>query len=326
MSRINYKTVALVAVAGAAAAAFAAAPVLASAATTSSGNLYAKVNQSGALVAGNGVTSSTFLGPGRYEVTFSQNVSGCAYVATPENAFSQAVQAFTAGGHLSTSGVYVETKNQGGGLTSAPFDLVVDCGSSATPYAVVGYTANLVRSSAGVTLTHPGVGRYDLTFPRNVNTCAALATVADPGNGLVFNPSGVYTGEGPNNQTIYIETKNPGGGLQDGVPFQLAVMCSGAPNVSGAQIAANGITARTFNSVLSYQSSTGQYLLVTRKNITNCATIATRGSTTRAVPFNPSTTESVPGPAANTVGIQVRTLLFFGGNLDSQSFHTAIVC
>lgn len=325
MSTIKYKAITAVAVAGAAAAALAG-PALASANTTTSSNLYAKVDASGALVAGNGVTSSTLLGPGRYEVTFGQDVSGCAYVATPENAFSQAVQSFTAGGHASASGVYVETKNQGGGLTSAPFDLVVDCGSSNTPYAVVGYTANLVRSSGGVTMSHPGVGRYDLTFPRNVNTCAALATVADPGNGLVFNPSGVYTGEGPNNQTIYIETKNPGGGLQDGVPFHLALECPGAPQVSGAQIAANGITARSFNSMLSYQSTTGQYLLVTRSNITNCATIATRGSTNRAVPFSPSTTESVAGPASNTVGVQVRNLLFFGGGFDSQSFHTAVVC
>ncbi|MBO0881526.1 MAG: hypothetical protein J2P17_14540 [Mycobacterium sp.] len=325
MSRFNYKAVAAVAVAGAAAAALAA-PTLASATNATSSNLYAKINASGALVAGNGVTSSTALGPGQYEVTFNRNVSSCAYVATPENAFSQAVQVFTASGHLSTSGVYVETKNQGGGLTSAPFDLVVDCGSTNTPYAVVGYNANLVRSSGGVTLSHPGPGRYNITFPRTVNTCAALATVADPGNGLVFNPFGVYTGEGPNTNTIYIETKNGGGGLQDGAPFHLVLMCSGAPNVSGAKIGANGITGTSFNSMLSYQGSTGQYLLVTRNDITNCATIATRGSINRAVPFSPSTTESVAGPAANTVGVQVRNLLFFGGGFDSQSFHTAVVC
>ncbi len=325
MFKVNSKVVAAVAVGLAVAAGFAA-PSLASVSSTASSNLYAKINASGALVAGNGVRASTALGSGTYEVTFSQDVSGCAYVATPENAYSQAVQVFTASGHASATGVYVETKNQGGGLTPAPFDLAVDCGASNTPYAVVGYTANLVRSSTGVTLTHLGVGRYDLTFSRTVNTCAALATVADPGNGLVYNPSGVYTGEGPTNSTIYIETKNPGGGLQDGIPFHLALMCPGAPRVSGAEIAANGITARSFNSILSYQSTTGQYLLVTRSNVTSCATIATRGSTTAAVPFTPATTESVAGPATNTVGVQVRDLLYFGGGFDAQSFHTAVVC
>jgi hypothetical protein len=326
MSSIKHKAIAVAAVAGALAAGLTGTALAAAHTSTASSNLFAKVDAAGSLVAGNGVTSSTALGSGRYEVTFSQDVSACAYVATPENAYSQAVQAYTASGHASADGVYVETKNQGGGLTPAPFDLVVDCGPSATPYAVVGYSANLVRSSGGVTLTSLGAGRYEVSFPSTVSHCAAIATVADPGNGLVYNPSGVYTGEGPNGQTIYIETKNPGGGLQSGVPFHLALMCPGAADVHGAVVAADGITARSFNSVLSYRTDTGQYDLVTRAPIGDCATVATRGSTNRAVPYTPSTMESVPGPAANTIGIQVRTLLQFGGTLDDQSFHAAVVC
>lgn len=325
MLSITRKTIVAV-VAGAAAAALAV-PALASAGTTTpSSNLFARIDASGGLVAGNGVSSSTALGSGRYEVTFGQDVSGCAYVATTENAYSQAVQVYTASGHASVDGVYVETKNQGGGLTPAPFDLVVDCGAATTPYAVVGYSANLVRSSSNVSLTSLGAGRYDVTFPSTVTHCAALATVADPGNGLVYSPAGAYTGEGPNARTIYVETKNPGGGLQSGVPFHLALMCPGTANVAGAVVGANGMTSRSFGSVLSYEASTGQYVLVARDSLAGCATVATRGSTTRAVPYAPSTMESVAGPAANTVGIQVRTLLQFGGNLDEQSFHAAVVC
>lgn len=44
------------------------------------------------------------------------------------------------------------------------------------------------------------------------------------------------------------------------------------------------------------------------------------------MPYTPSTVESAAGPAGNTVGLQVRTLLQFGGDLDSQSFHAAVVC
>ncbi len=44
------------------------------------------------------------------------------------------------------------------------------------------------------------------------------------------------------------------------------------------------------------------------------------------MPSTPATVEIVPGPASNTIGIQVRDLLFFGGNLDNQSFHAAAVC
>src|SRR5215469_18821043 len=172
-------------------------------AQAASSNLYANVSLSGTLVAGNGVSSVTHIGTGQYEVTFSTNVSNCAYVATTHNAYSQALQIFTAGGHLGADGVYVETKNQGGGLTDGPFNLVVDCGQPGWFYAVVGYTANLVRATPGTTLTSLGAGRYDVTFPTSINNCAYEATVGDPGHNLVFNPNGVYTGSGPNAHTVY---------------------------------------------------------------------------------------------------------------------------
>lgn len=294
-------------------------------ALAASTNLYANIGATGALVAGNGVASTAQVGSGQYEVTFNRDVSGCAYVATPQNAHSQAVQVFTAGGHASANGVYVETKNQGGGLTSSPFDLVVDCGSSSSPYAVVGYSANLVRSSAGVSLTSLGSGRYDVTFPIKVAGCAAIATVGDPGNALVFSPAGVYTGEG-NANTIYIETKNPGGGLQTGVPFHLAVMCPQTPNVLAALVGKGGVMGRGSSGIATFEGATGQYTLVGRSGLNTCATVVTRGSLNTSVPFTPSTVEWVPGPATNTVGIQVRQLLFFGGAFDAESFHAAVVC
>src|SRR5579862_6118128 len=127
---------------------------------TTSSNLFASVNLNGTLAYGNGVTGVTHLGTGQYEVTFSADVEQCAYVATTINAYSQALQVFTAGGHLGADGVYVQTKNQGGGLTDGPFNLVVDCGLPGWDYAVVGYTANLVRATAGTTLTALSPGRY----------------------------------------------------------------------------------------------------------------------------------------------------------------------
>ena len=205
---MNRKLTRLLLVAAAAIAATAglsAAPALASTerpALPAVSNLFASVSMSGKLGAGNDVTGVTHIGTGRYEVTFGRNVSGCAYVATTVNAYSQALQAFTAGGHLSADGVYVETKNQGGGLTDGPFNLAVDCGAPGWSYAVVGYTANLVRATHGTTLTNLGTGRYDVTFPTSINNCAYEATVGDPGHNLVFNPNGVYTGSGPNAHTV----------------------------------------------------------------------------------------------------------------------------
>jgi hypothetical protein len=295
-------------------------------AQAASANLFASVTASGTLAAGNGVSSVTHLGTGQYEVTFSSNVASCAYVATTINAFSQALQVFTAGGHLSTDGVYVETKNQGGGLTDGPFNLAVDCGAPGWSYAVVGYTANLVRATTGTTLTHLGTGRYDVTFPASVGKCAYLATVGDPRNNLVFNPAGVYTGSGPNAHTAYIETKNPGGGLADGIPFHLAVICPSAANTRIAVVNATGIPARGSALTSTFSASTGNYTLATGQALSACAAIATRGSVNTSVPFDPATVEITPGPAANTTGIQVRTLLFSGGNPAAESFHAATIC
>jgi hypothetical protein len=296
-------------------------------ARAASPNLYAAVNATGTQLAGNGVAGVTHLGPGRYEVTFTQNVSQCAYVATTKNAFSQAIQVFTAGGHSSPQGVYVETKNQGGGLTDGPFNLVVDCGTTGMRFAVINNAGQLARGTAGTTVTNLGTGRYNVTFPTAVSTCSYLATVGDPGNGLVFSPNNVSTGSsaaGAN--TVYVETKNPGGGLTSGIPFHLAVICPSAPSTKVLVVGATGLPARGSALTSSFNTSAGNYILATNRSLAGCATIATRGSTNTAVPFDPGTVEITPGPAVNTVGVQTRKLLFFGGTPFNEAFHSALVC
>jgi hypothetical protein len=291
--------------------------------------LFANVSQDGALVSGSGVSSVTKLGGGQYEVTMTSDVSACAYVATTINAYSQALQVFTAGGHLSANGVYLETKNQGGGLTDGPFNLIVDCGNIVMDFAVVGYSGELVRSTPGTTVTDLGAGRYNARFPQSVHACAYIATVGDPGNALVFSPAGVYTASGADARTVYVETKNPGGGLSAGVPFHLAVVCpkAAATNVRAAVVADNGVINRGSTLTASFNSATGEYDVVTNAAIDPaCATVATRGSIDRAVPFTPATIELVHGPATNTIGLDVRELLFFGGDHINQAFHAATAC
>jgi hypothetical protein len=294
----------------------------------SAANMFARVSQTGVLISGSEVTGVTRFGPGRYEVTFTSDVSLCAYVATTANAYSQALQVFTAGGHLRPDGVYVETKNQGGGLTDGPFHLVVVCGAPQMKYAVVGYSGELVRATPGAALTVLGAGRYRVTFLESVVSCAYIATVGDPGNALVFSPSGVYTGSAAaDSRTVYVETKNPGGGLQSGVPFHLAAICGGAPKTHVAVVKDTGLIRRGSALTSAFKSATGKYAVVTSAVINpSCATVATRGSVDGAVPFTPATVEIVSGPATNTVGIQVRNLLFFGGAFINQAFHTATVC
>jgi hypothetical protein len=295
-------------------------------ASAASPNLFASVAGDATLVNGNGVSSVTHIGTGRYEVTFTSDVSNCSYVSTTKNAFSQAIQSYTAGGHLSSSGVYVEVKNQGGGLLDGPFDLAVACQMTGWDFAVVGYSADLVRSSPGATLNHLGVGRYNVTFTTAVAGCAYLATVGDPGNALVFNPSGVYTGSGSTADSVYIETKNPGGGLSNGIPFQLAVVCPNAVSTKILVGRANGLARRGSPLTSSFNSSTGNYVFVTNLNLGACTMIGTRGSIDTSVPFNPATIEITPGPGANTSGIQIRQLLVFGGGLTNQAFHAVGIC
>jgi len=287
--------------------------------------LFARVSMNGTLRAGSPGVTVANLGAGQYEVTFPVNVSGCAYLSTTTKAFTQATQSFTAGGHNSVNGVYVETKNQGGGLQNAPFNLDVICGDPGTQFAVVGYDGELVRSS-GATLTQLGTGRYQVTFPANVSGCAYLATVGDPGNELVFNPSGAYTARGSNGNSVLVETKNPGGGLQGGIPFHLGVVCPDTGNGQVAVVRSDGVIIRGSALTSTYRADTGRYVMVTNRSLVRCATVATRGSTQASVPFNPATVEVTGGPAFNTVGIEVRELLFFGGDLTNEAFHMVSVC
>ncbi len=76
----------------------------------------------------------------------------------------------------------------------------------------------------------------------------------------------------------------------------------------------------------SFSLTSGQYTLVTNRPLSACAAVATRGSIDTAVPFDPATVEIVTGAARDTVGLQVRQLLFFGGNPASESFHAAMIC
>jgi hypothetical protein len=286
------------------------------------------ISSGAALAKGSGTTGFTHFGPGQYEVTFNSNVSGCAYVASTQVSATQALTVFTAGGHLSANGVYVETKNQGGGLADAPFHLFVSCDATGAPerHAVIGYADNLTRASVGTTLASLGAGRYKLHFTRNVATCAYLATVGDPANALVFNPAGVYTSADPADVNgVYVETKNPGGGLQPGVPFHLAVVCD-APNFRYAAVRSDGLAQRGSALTSTFSSSTGRFTMASNRDLTQCAWLATRGEAGTAVPFTPTTVEIVRGPARNTVSIEQRNLLFFGGALANKAFHVVATC
>ncbi|MGI9040305.1 MAG: hypothetical protein ACR2HK_04220 [Gemmatimonadales bacterium] len=194
------------------------------------------------------------------------------------------------------------------------------------PVRVVDYVGSLARGTAGTSVSSPGAGRYNVTFTGVVSGCSYIATVGDPSDDLVFNPSGISTGSGSNSRTVYVETKNPGGGLQSGVPFHLALICASTADARYVVGKAAGAKQRASAGTTSARSATGRFRAAFNRNVTTCAAVATRGSFNTAVPFTPTTMEIVPGPNPSTVGFQVRQLGFFGGAFTNQSFHAAIVC
>lgn len=59
--------------------------------------------------------------------------------------------------------------------------------------------------------------------------------------------------------TVYIETKNPGGGLQDGVPFHLALICPLTTGSRFSVVRATGTQQRGAAGNSSIRTATGRY-------------------------------------------------------------------
>ena len=103
-----------------------------------------------------------------------------------------------------------------GVATSHPAEAV-----STNKYAHVNAAGGLVASNGVTGAVRLGVGQYEVTFASNVSTCAYVSTTD-------FNAAQLYTGTSTTAGDVYIETKNPGCGLQSGVPFHLSVLCANA--------------------------------------------------------------------------------------------------
>jgi hypothetical protein len=94
-------------------------------------------------------------------------------------------------------------------------------------WAVVAVDGTLARGSGVVSVAKPTVGRFDVTFNRDITTCAMTASYGDAGRaGLVFNIG--FLNAQPNAtdaNTVRLEEKNVGGGISDIGAFHLIVAC-----------------------------------------------------------------------------------------------------
>lgn len=184
------------------------------------------VEENGTLLAGVGVVGVKHLNIGQYEVTFDSRVNGCSYTASIEDPgtsrFLRPGLVFVAGGHLSWEGVYVETKNPGGGLTDYRFHLQVKCVEQGL-WAVVNDTGTVTRSGGYLPVAKMGTGLYQVYTPDKV--CSLVATIGDYGNRLVYSPAMIETDPQPYGGFVHIRDLK--GGRTDR-PFHLQVQCPSA--------------------------------------------------------------------------------------------------
>jgi hypothetical protein len=126
---------------------------------------------------------------------------------------------------------------------------------------------------------------------------------------------------------VYIETKNPGGGVQGGIPFHLVLICAGTPRSGYAVVKSTGGFARGSPPGGNVQHpSTGHYTINSPFAIGSCAKLLTRGSKDTSVPFNATTVEIGASSTNTSFSAETRELLFFGGAFFDETFHTAVVC
>ena len=296
-------------------------------------HLWAVVNRNGYLVRGSRVARVVHVGLGQYEVTFTRNVTQCAYLATTIKSSREAYVITAAGGHQSVNGVYLEIKTQMYNPTDGPFNLVVACRELGNRFAVVGYSHNLVRATPGTTVDYQNSGGYHVTFTSSVRACAYIATVADPENGSVPLPGGlVATARSSGDNSIFVQTFSVAGGEQEGVPFHLALICSPTQASRYAVLRGDGILHRSSPGTTSALISSGRYTVTTDRDLTQCAAVATRGSIGGRFPAPPATVEIIPGLTANSGDFLVRRLLldvprgYSGGAYSNQEFHAAVFC
>jgi len=282
----------------------------------------------GRVRASSGLIGLTRLGTGRYEARFAQKVHACAYTATVGNAGdgSGPGLVFTAGGHLSYAGVYVETKNPGGGLADIPFHLIVTC-AGISEHAVISAAGIFVRGTAVYHVRY-GPGRYEVVFGRDLSTCAYTATVGDPGNQLVFEPGLVSAAPGQFSRSrgVYIETRNLGGALSD-FTFHLALNCLSDPRSEGrygAVVDGSGALVRAIGTQSAARLGPGRYVVLFTRAVRGCVHTATVADPGNQPVVNPGLVfTAARRDSTESVYVETKNL---DGSLNDQPFHLSVDC
>jgi hypothetical protein len=273
-----------------------------SVASSAFGFLEAVVRADGSLVRSSGRVTVSHPHPGYYDVTFPRDVSTCAYTATigdPANGqvSSPALALVATGGKGGAPDVVVETMAPNGTVGAWPFHLSVDCDPMG-PWAVVRSDGTVARSASSASVSHLGVGRYEVAFNQNVSDCAYVASVGDPSDVLPTSPALVFTAGGHSGANdVYVETKNPGGGLTDW-PFHLAVNCG--PQLPWVVTNYTGGPVRGGDGAAVTRLGPGQFEVHFSQNVSACTYVATVGDPGNQLVYNPGLVSTAGGHSGAT--------------------------
>jgi len=286
----------------------------------SSGYLWAVVSSGGALTRGSGALSASLIAKGEYQVTFDQDVSSCAYVATVGTIYQSGSEPY-AGIAVSTSpgesaAVVAAVTDFTGAAINASFHLTVICGGA--PWAVVSSGGSLVRGPETVLAHENTTGVYTVVFNQNVEDCGILATLGSTGSTPVAAGEITAAPEANTPDGVQIATYTPAG-VAVSESFHVVAVCTGP---TWAVIGSTGVAVRG-NLASSSEISGGVYQVVFDQNIENCAFVATTGETGTGA--YPASLVTEAGKAGNVDAVFLTTYTPGGGSA-SEAFTLAVFC
>jgi hypothetical protein len=289
----------------------------------------AVVSAAGTLVRGNLATAATHLGTGTYQVTFSGNVSNCAYVATSGDigagSISGPIVATVATRAGTTNALFIQTFDQStGALADRSFHVVVYCGT-VRKYAVVASNGSLARGGDVISTARLGTGSYEVIFNHNVSKCAFTASLGTTSTGSIPSPGEVtVVGRAGNINGVFVRTVDRTGVGAD-FSFHLGVNCGAAKLI--AVINGDGTKARGANVVssakLSATPNDGRYEVIFNQNLTACNYTATIGLPGSSGAISTPLTITTASRAGNANGV----FLFIhnaNGSTEDSPFHMTV--
>jgi outer membrane protein assembly factor BamB len=286
------------------------------------GNLFAVVREDGSLARGGSVSSSARVTTGDYEVRFTNDVTGCAYVASLGDSAGGSVSPGTASTSQrpgSPTTVVISTFDPAGTPADRPFHLQVACG--ATRYwAVVAGNGRTARAGHAGLATHLGVGAYQVVFDHSVKNCAYTASLGDPAGAAP--PAGrIITARLAGDANGVSVRTFAANGTPTDVPFHLAATC-GKRKIWTVVAAIGGPARGGHVHSVGHSAGSGVYDVSFDEAVSSCAYVATVGHEDQGLePWAYISTSSTRDPL--TVQVRVENA---DDSPTDRSFHLSVSC